>query len=149
MRSCPLQRSLGRIKYGIPFLNRHWLDIWILVGIRSNNHWNKIQPITTFGQLSTCIEEKKLFEGYPWIAFYSPISVKMSYLCPKNSKNGQNRPYLSTRFSQAWLHSNRYSSYSENENNRISPLCYLLTRARKIWRPNSKKLLVSTRNHVF
>ena len=26
MRSCPLQRSLGRIKYGLHFLNRHWLD---------------------------------------------------------------------------------------------------------------------------
>ena len=31
MRSCPLQRSLGRIKYGLHFLNRHWLDYtWIL-----------------------------------------------------------------------------------------------------------------------
>ena len=28
MRSCPLQRSLGRIKHGLHFLNRHWLDIF-------------------------------------------------------------------------------------------------------------------------
>ena len=27
MRSYPLQRSLGRIKYELHFLNRHWLDI--------------------------------------------------------------------------------------------------------------------------
>ena len=30
MRSCPLQRSLERIKYGLHFTNRHWRNIWIL-----------------------------------------------------------------------------------------------------------------------
>ena len=28
--SCPLERILGRIKYGLHFLNYNWLDIWIL-----------------------------------------------------------------------------------------------------------------------
>ena len=64
MRSCPLQRSLGRIKYGLHFLNRHWLDYtWILrflslavkaVGIEvkpSKKIWKKGYQIIILGLL--------------------------------------------------------------------------------------------------
>ena len=30
MRSCPLQRCFGRMKYVLNFLNRHWFDIYFL-----------------------------------------------------------------------------------------------------------------------
>ena len=64
MSSCPLQRSLGRIKYGTHYLNRHW-RVYIIVHSASCN-W-PLHLCVIYGCWSVRIKISVRLHGVPSI----------------------------------------------------------------------------------